>query len=260
MQENVVKKKVLSGEPAFGVAMNLPSPELMEICGIVGFEWAMIDAEHAPIDPGMCQSLCRAAELRGVVPMIRVPVNDPVVIMSYLQTGPLGVGVPHIKTPEDAEAVVNATRYYPDGRRGCDLGQRSSEYNITDLPAEYYAKANRELMVVIWIEDIEGFENLDGILKVPGVDAVNFGAGDLALSLGLPGGGEHGFASDPEVISVMDEGRRKVLDAGKVFMAEPASTAMAKQAIADGALLINTAIRAMLTDTAGEYLKEMRGS
>ena len=260
MRHNVVKEKVLKGEPAIGAAMNLPSPELMEICGIVGFEWSMIDAEHAPIDPAMCQALCRAAEVRGVVPMIRVPVLDPVVIMTYLQTGPLGVGIPHIKTREDAEAAVNFTRYYPDGRRGCDLGQRSSEYNITELPEEYYARANRELMVVIWIEDYEGFQNLDEILKVPGVDAVNFGAGDLALSMGLPGGGEHGFASDPEVLAVMAEGLKKVLDAGKVFMAEPVSTAMAQQAIDDGALLINTAVRGMFTNAARDYLRAVRGA
>ncbi len=57
MQHNVVKDKVLGGEPSFGVAMGLPSPELMEICGYLGFEWSMINAEHGPITPGQCQDL-----------------------------------------------------------------------------------------------------------------------------------------------------------------------------------------------------------
>ena len=259
MQHNVVKDKVLGGEPSLGAAMELPSPELMEICGYLGFEWSMINAEHGPITPGQCQDLCRACEARGMVPMVRVPENNPVVIMNYLQTGPLGLGVPHIKTVEDAEAVVRAARYYPEGQRGCDLSQRSSGYSILESPGQYYARSNRELLIVIWIEDVEGFENLDAILQVPGIDAVNFGAGDLALSMEMPGAGEHGLASHPDVKAVLDEGRRKVLAAGKAFMSEPADLVAAKQAIADGATLINTRITTMLANTAAAYLRELRG-
>ncbi len=253
MQHNVVKEKVLRGEPAIGAALGFPSPELVEICGLLGFEWIFIDAEHGPIGWAECQAMCRACDAFGMSSIVRVPQLDQALIMTYLQTGPLGVAVPHINTAEEAEAVVHAARYAPEGRRGCDSGARSSAYNLIESETDYFARSNRELLVAIWVEEVEAMRNLDEILQVPGVDAINVASGDLALSMGLPGGSDH-----PDVQAVVAEARQKVLAAGKVLIGEPSDAASAKQMIADGILLISSYMQGMWINTARAYLSELK--
>lgn len=255
MRHNAVKEKVLGGEPAIGAYIAFPSPELVEFCGFLGFEWIFIDAEHGPIGWSECQAMCRACDALGLSSVVRVPKLDHALIMTYLQTGPLGIAVPHINTAEEAEAVVQAARYYPEGRRGCDLDARSSGYNLIEPAQDYFAHSNRELLVAVWVEETEGMRNLDEILQVPGIDAVNFGPCDLALSMGFPGRWDH-----QEVQAAMAEGRKKVLDAGKVLIAEPADVQSARQALAEGALLISTEVGKIWAKSAGNYLRELRGS
>jgi 4-hydroxy-2-oxoheptanedioate aldolase len=254
MRQNAVKAKVLQGEPAIGAAIGLPSPELVEICGLLGFEWIFIDAEHGPIGWAECQAMCRACDAQGMSSIVRVPKLDHTLIMTYLQTGPLGVAVPHINTAEEAEAVVRAARYYPEGRRGCDSGARSSAYNLIESEPDYFARSNREILVAVWVEGVEGIGNLDEILQVPGIDAVNIASGDLALSMGLPGRSDH-----PDVQGVVAEARKKVLAAGKVVIGEPSDAASAQQMIADGILLISTEVQGMWVNTTRAYLNELQG-
>ena len=253
MQQNTVKKKVLSGEPSIGAAIGFPSPELVEICGLLGFEWVFIDAEHGQIGWTECQAMCRACDALGMSSIVRVPKLDHALIMTYLQTGPLGVAVPHINTAEEAEAVVHAARYYPEGRRGCDSGSRSSAYNLIEPEPDYFAHSNRELLVAVWVEEVEGLKNLDEILQVPGIDAINIASGDLALSMGLPGRSDH-----PDVQAAVAEARKKVLAGGKVLIGEPADLASARQMIADGILLISTVVQEMWVNTTRAYLKELK--
>lgn len=253
MRHNAVKEKVLRGEAAIGAAIKFPSPELVEFCGFLGFEWIFIDAEHGPIGWTECQAMCRACDALGLSPFVRVPKLDHALIMTYLQTGPLGIAVPHINTPEEAEAAVRAARYYPEGRRGCDLGGRSSGYNLVEPAEDYFAHSNRELLVALWVEETEGMRNLGEILQVPGIDAVHFGPCDLALSMGLPGRWDH-----QEVQASLAEGRKKVLDAGKVLIAEVADVQSARQALAEGALLISTQVNRMWANSAEDYLGDLQ--
>ena len=255
MRHNAVKEKVLRGEPSIGAAISFPSPELVELYGLIGFEWIFIDAEHGPIGYPECQAMVRACDAHGLSSIVRVPKLDHSLIAKYLETGALGVAVPHINTPEQARAVVDAARYVPEGRRGCDAGaSRSSAYNLIESPTEYFAHSNRELLVAVWVEEVEGMKNLDAILKVPGVDAVHFGPGDLALSMGLPGGTDH-----PAVKAALAEGRQKVRAAGKALIGEPSDVATARAYLAEGVQLVSTQVTAMLTNTARAYLAELKG-
>jgi 4-hydroxy-2-oxoheptanedioate aldolase len=251
-----MKEKVLRGEPAIGAAIGLPSPELVEFCGLMGFEWIFIDAEHGPIGWVECQAMCRACDTLGVSSIVRVPKLDHSLIAKYLETGVLGVAVPHINTAEEAKAVVRAARYAPEGRRGCDAGSsRSSAYGLVEPARDYFAHSNQEILVAVWVEEVEGMKNLDEILLVPGVDAVHFGPGDLALSMGFPGQSDH-----PDVQATLAQGRGKVLAAGKVLIGEPADVASAKQMLDDGVLLISTQITRMWADTACAYLASLEGA
>lgn len=255
MQRNLVKEKVLRGEPAIGVVLGLPSPELVEFYGWLGFEYVFIDAEHGPIGFPECQAMTRACEARGLSSIVRVPKLDHSLIAKYLETGALGVAVPHINTAEQAEQAVKSARYAPEGRRGCDAGaDRCSAYGLVESPGDHFSRSNREILVAMWVEEEEGMENLDEILQVPGVDAICFGAGDLALSMNLPGQADH-----QRVQTLVSEGKRKVVAAGKVLIGETDDAQIAKQLIAEGALLITTNMSTMIADFGRAYLKEVRG-
>jgi 4-hydroxy-2-oxoheptanedioate aldolase len=254
MKHNYVKEKVLRGEPAIGAQIGFPSPELVEFCGLMGFEWIFIDAEHGPIGWPECQAMCRACDALGISSMVRVPKLDHSVIAKYLETGVLGVAVPHINTAKEAEAAVVAARYAPEGRRGCDAGSsRSSAYGLVEPAIDYFACSNQEILVAVWVEEVEGMRNLDEILQVPGIDAVHFGPGDLALSMGLPGQSNH-----PDIQAALVDGRKKVLAAGKVLIGEPTDLASAKQMLDDGTLLISTGIKEMWINAARTYLNQLQ--
>ncbi len=174
MRRNIVKEKVSRGEPAIGAMLQFPSPELVELYALMGFEWIFIDAEHGPLGYHECQMLVRACDAFGLFSLVRVPKLDHSLIAKYLETGAQGVAVPHIKSVEDAEAAVQAARYYPEGRRGWDAGaSRSSAYNLAGSPLEYFAHSNETIMVALWIEDVEGIENLDAIQHVLGFATIN---------------------------------------------------------------------------------------
>lgn len=254
MRHNAVKEKVAGGKPSFGAMLQFPSPELVELYGLLGFEWIFIDAEHGPLGYYEVQELCRACDAFGLSSLVRVPKLDHSLIAKYLETGAQGVAVPHIKTVEDAEAVVRAARYYPEGRRGWDAGaSRSSAYNLIEPPTDYFARSNEEIMVALWIEDVEGIENLDAILQVPGVDVINFGIGDLTMSMGMTAQFDH-----PEVQKTVAEGRRKVVEAGKVLIGEAGDAKTARKLMDEGALLISTMVNAMLANSVRSYLEELK--
>lgn len=254
MQPNTVKERVLRGELAIGAQINIPSPELVEFCGLLGFEFIFIDAEHGPIWWNDCQSLVRACDAKNIGSIVRVPKLDHSIIAKYLETGVQGVAIPHINTAEQAEAAVKASRYAPLGCRGCDEGaSRSSEYGLFLTGEEYFHQANREIMVAVWVEETEGMRNLDEILQVEGVDAVNLGPGDLALSMGLPGRSDH-----PDVQAWVAEGRKKILESGKVLFAEPADAVAARKAILEGARLVSTSVARLWTNATRAYLQELR--
>ncbi len=100
MQDNTLKDKIAKGEPAIGAAISFSSPDLVDFCGFAGFEWIFIDAEHGPIGWTECLEMCRACESHGMSSIVRVAKLDHELIMTYLQTGVMGIAVPHINTAE----------------------------------------------------------------------------------------------------------------------------------------------------------------
>src|SRR5437867_6473325 len=175
MRRNTVKAKLQQRVPSVGATLAWPSPQLVEFCALAGFEWVLIDAEHGPIDVRTCEEMVRSAETYGIVPVVRVPTNDRTIIMQYLQVGVMGIAVPHVNSRQDAEQVVQAVKYYPQGSRYADTGAKAADYGLLKPNTELYEEANRETMIVIWVEEARAFDNLDEILKVEGIDAVNIG-------------------------------------------------------------------------------------
>jgi 4-hydroxy-2-oxoheptanedioate aldolase len=254
MTHNRVKEKVLNGGTSVGAVVPFASPELVEYLGWVGFEWVFIDGENGSIDWQSCQELVRACDAVGISSMVRVPKLDDALIANYLQTGTHGIAVPHVNTVQEAEAAVSYARYYPEGRRGSDAGaSRSSAYGLQGSPADYFRRANDEIIVAVWIEEPQGMGNLSDILQVPGIDVVHFGENDLALAMGHPGQKDH-----PAVQALLAEGQAKLKASGKILLGMPKDLESARRMLDAGERLIGVQVLDMWSRSARELIGSLK--
>jgi 4-hydroxy-2-oxoheptanedioate aldolase len=210
MRENTAKWKLKAGEAIIGPIVGFTSPQLVEIAGRAGFDFAFIDCEHGAIGLDECENLVRAADLVGLSTIVRVPENNPQQILRYLDLGAHGVQVPHVTSRDDALRAVDASKYQPKGSRGMG-GGRAADYGLGALTGEAYLQfANQQTWVSAMIEDLEGIKNLDQILTVEDLDIIAIGPNDLASSLGFPGQMNH-----PDVQRTIDEIIAQAKAAGK---------------------------------------------
>ena len=210
MFKNALKEKLTAGKAVFGVMANDPSPPILEVLGYSGFDWVLLDNEHGDITVHTMSNCVRACEASGLVPIVRPIANSMDVITPFMDMGAYGVQVPHVNTPEDAKAVVDAVKYPPIGKRGFFRANRSNQFGLGIPPEEYLELANQETLVCLMIEEVEGVSNAEAIAAVDGVDVVFVGAGDLSVSMGFPG-----LSTHPEVVQAVEGAVRGVLQAGK---------------------------------------------
>jgi 2-keto-3-deoxy-L-rhamnonate aldolase RhmA len=180
--ENRVKRLLKAGKRTAGAWAQLCSPLATEILSRGGFDWILIDMEHAPGDPLTLVSQCQAMSAAGAAPIVRSPWNDQVWIKRILDAGAYGVMIPYINTREQAVAAVKACKYPPAGVRGIAGSPRAAGYGRDT--AEYLKRANEEILVILQVETPEAIQNLEEIGKVPGVDMLFIGPMDLATSMG----------------------------------------------------------------------------
>ena len=211
MRKNLTKEKIKAGETAYGVFINLGCPSIVEIIGLIGFDFALIDAEHGPMDLETCERMVKAADNVNITPLVRIAMNIQQNILRYLDFGALGVQLPLLNTKADAENVVRSVKYRPEGRRGL-AGVRANSWGLTGPLSDYVQEANRETMVITQIETMEAVENLEEILTVPGIDVVFIGPTDLSSAMGYPGQAKH-----PEVQKMIDDLVKKIHAAGKAI-------------------------------------------
>ncbi|MCC6312807.1 MAG: 2-dehydro-3-deoxyglucarate aldolase [Thermomicrobiales bacterium] len=183
MRGNHVRRRLAAGQPSVGTWLALPSPETAEYVSKIGFDWLVVDAEHNPIDIRTLAQMFAAMGASATAPMVRIPWNTPENFKRVLDAGAWGVVVPMVNDRAEAEQAVAACRYYPDGGRSVGGGRHALSWGAD--AAEYYRRANDEVLLVVQIEHIRGVENADRILSVPGVDACFIGPNDLAASMGM---------------------------------------------------------------------------
>jgi 2-keto-3-deoxy-L-rhamnonate aldolase RhmA len=193
--------------PALGTFVFSRDPAATEIVGSAGFDFAVIDTEHAPLNASHLADHVRAAESVGVVPWVRVGNYDAAEVGRLLDAGAQCIIFPHFGlNPETAAAALAATRYAPEGSRPTCTGMRGSDYGLADFAA-YTREANRAVGRIGLVEDGSVVERIEEVLESCSVDAVMpGGVGDLASSLGL-----HGQARHPRVV----EAAMRVVKAAK---------------------------------------------
>src|SRR6185369_3632816 len=182
MKRNHVRAKLKRGESSVGTWLTLPDPIAARLMARVGFDWLTVELEHTPTSFETAAESFAIIASSGPAPLVRIPVNSIENIKRVLDIGAWGIIAPMVNTRAEAEAVVAAARYAPQGSRS--IGGQLHAANFDTDPATYYAKANGEILVVLMIEHIKAIEAADEILSVPGVDVAFIGPNDLHNSMG----------------------------------------------------------------------------
>ncbi len=252
MRTNTTKAKLKAGETVFGCFVRYPNATLIEVMGFQPWDFLVFDGEHGTLEPADCENMVRAAELRGVTPIVRVPNNQPHIILRLMDTGAHGLHVPWVNTAAEAEQVVRSVKYQPRGIRGL-AGIRAADYGQTVPFGEYVQQANAETLVTIHVETVDAVEALPEIVKIDGIDVIFIGPTDLSQSLGVPGQATH-----PKVQDAISKIIDTVLPTDKVLgiMASNADTAC--QWKARGLRYITISFESLLRPAAVNYLKTVR--
>ena len=189
MRANRVRSKLLAGEQVLGINLQIDSPWLVEMIGLAGFDFVILDMEHgfARMNLPVMILACDAA---GVTPIVRTPDFSRADILNALEFGAGGVQVAMVDTPEQAQALVRETKFAPLGERGFSSVTRAADYGRANM-ADYAQAANRETLLIVQLETRRALENAAAIAEIDGIDMIFFGPGDLSQSLGLFGQ-EHG--------------------------------------------------------------------
>jgi 4-hydroxy-2-oxoheptanedioate aldolase len=178
------RKRVLAREWLAGTFLNLGSPVTVEIAGLAGFDWVLIDHEHGPGGEDTLLHQLQAASATPTFPVVRIAQNETPRFKRVLDMGALGVMVPYVSTAAEARAAVLAMRYPPHGIRGVAKFNRGAGFG-GDFE-EYYAHAHERLLTVIQIETPEAIRNIDEIAAVDGADVLFVGPTDLSYNMGIP--------------------------------------------------------------------------
>jgi 4-hydroxy-2-oxoheptanedioate aldolase len=204
---NKFKQNLKAGKQQVGLWSSLSSAAATEILADSGFDWILIDTEHAPNETPMVADQLRAASMGTASPVVRPAWNDIVILKRLLDVGVQTLLVPFVQTAEEAARAVAATRYPPHGIRGVASVHRANRYGRVP---EYFARANGEMCVLVQLETRTAVEALEEIAAVDGVDAIFIGPSDLAASFGHLGNNAH-----PEVRSTIEQACRRAQAIGK---------------------------------------------
>jgi 4-hydroxy-2-oxoheptanedioate aldolase len=251
VRPNALREVWRRGEAVVNGWLSIPSAFSAEVMAHQGFDSLTVDMQHGVVDYQVAVTMLQAIATTAVMPLARVPWNDPARIMKILDAGAYGVICPMINTPEQAEALVGACRYPPRGYRSWGP-VRATLY----AGGDYGDHANDEIVVMPMIETAEALKNLDAILSVPGVDAVYVGPSDLSLALGCRPRLDQ---TDPPVV----EAQRQILEScrrhGVVAGIHNATAAYALTMVAAGYQFVTLASDSrFLAAKAAEAVAAMR--
>jgi 4-hydroxy-2-oxoheptanedioate aldolase len=214
-RENSLKKRLAAGKKALGFWLQAESILAAELLGYAGYDFGIIDHEHASGTLIGAVGLLQAASAGGATMMMRVPWNDPVYLKRALDTGIEGVMIPMIETAEEARAAVAACRFPPRGIRGNATGGiRGSDYGLAQR--RYLDTHHEQLLVMCQVETARTVENIPEIAQVDGVDVLFIGPNDLASSIGRPS-----RFDDPEVMALLARAETAIKQSGKLMAAVP---------------------------------------
>jgi len=249
MPVNTFKRALQRGEPQIGFWVGLADSYVAELLAGTGFDWLLIDTEHAPNDPRSVLRQLQAIAAYPVHPIVR-PVHGSVeLIKQYLDLGVQTLIIPMVETAEQAAAMVAATRYPPAGIRG--VGSSLARASRWSSVPDYLYTAETDICLIVQVESVNALRNLDAIAAVQGVDAVFVGPSDLAASMGHLGNPTH-----PEVQRAIEDAVGRILKAGKPPGILALDQPTAKRYMEMGCRFVAVGVDAMLLSSAARDLAQ----
>ncbi|ATE77987.1 4-hydroxy-2-oxoheptanedioate aldolase [Pseudomonas sp. PvR086] len=231
MPINRFKQRLKSGEAQIGLWLGLADAYCAELAANAGFDWLLIDGEHAPNDLRGLLGQLQAVAPYPSHPVIRPVIGDIALIKQVLDIGAQTLLVPMVESAEQARELVRAIHYPPQGIRGVGSAlARASRWN--SIPG-YLDKADEQMCLLVQIENREGLVNLDAIAAVEGVDGVFIGPADLSASMGHRGNPGH-----PEVQAAIEDAIVRIQKAGKAAGILSADETLARRYIELGAAFV----------------------
>ncbi|AIE86012.1 HpcH/HpaI aldolase family protein [Fimbriimonas ginsengisoli] len=229
MRNNSVKAALKEGRAQVGTWLSLASPIAARYMARTGFHWLTLDIEHSPVNWESASLIFGAIADAGGVPLARVPGITVENVKRCLDAGAYGIVFPMCNSVEEAELAVAACKYPPNGQRSVGGGFHALNFGAS--PAEYYRRANDEILVVIQAEHVLAVERADQILAVPGIDAVFVGPNDLLSSMAKTPAMD---SDDPAFVDALRHVRETAVKHGVAPGLHTASAAVANQRIAEG--------------------------
>jgi len=252
---NPFKQALREQRTQIGLWLGLGGSTATEICAGAGFDWLLIDGEHAPF--GVADVQAQAQVIAGyprVHAIARVPVADPVLIKQYLDTGVQTLLVPMVNSAEQAALCVSACRYPQDDGQGGMRGMAGARASRWGRIADHATAANAQVCLLVQVETREALASLDAIAATPGVDGVFIGPADLSASMGRVGQPDH-----PVVQAAIENAIRRIRQAGKAPGILCTDESQARRFLELGALFVavglDTQILARQTSALAARLK-----
>lgn len=246
--QNVFKRNI-GLKPLYGLWLALADQYSAEICAGAGFDFLLLDGEHSPIDLRTILGQLQAVAAYDVVPVVRPPTDDSVLIKQLLDIGANNLLIPMVESVEQARRIVASTRYPPHGFRGVGSGiARAARWGNDP---DYMLTANENICLILQIESVAGLENLASIAEIDGVDGIFFGAVDLSASMGFLGQPNH-----PEVVAAIERAIKTVREHGKFAGFLSADKAMSLHFVEHGAHFAAVGVDALLLSNAARSLAQ----
>jgi 2-keto-3-deoxy-L-rhamnonate aldolase RhmA len=244
------KRNLLHGNLLIGTIVTLPSPEITEIYCQAGFNWLFIDLEHSTLSIKDTQAILQTAGEKADC-IIRVPSIDEAWIKRVLDIGPAGIIIPQVKSVEEAKLAIQLCKYPPEGLRSVGLARA---HGYGEKFQTYVASANNEIAIILQIEHIDAVDNIEEIIKVPGIDALFIGPYDLSASMG-----KTGQVTDPDIQNAIARVKKVAEEAKMPLGIFGANADAVKSYIRDGYNLITVGIDTMLIAKTAKDITDALG-
>jgi len=221
---NIFKQRLAKGETLIGCWLGLADPYVAEVSTTAGFDWLLIDGEHAPNDLRSITAQLQIVQASDSYAAVRLPVGEEWMLKQVLDAGAQTVLVPMVESVEQAEELVRSVQYPPRGRRGVGSAlARASKFSA--IP-DYVQTADDQICLLVQVENKAGLAALDGILATDGIDGVFIGPADLAADMGYPGQLEH-----PEVMATIRDALSRINASDKAAGILTGNEAFARECI-----------------------------
>ena len=207
-----LKAKLQAGTPVFGTFVKSNCPNIAEMMGYAGFDFAIIDCEHGAFSFREAEDMIRACQLADMASVVRIDGPHAGLVHHALESGATGVQVPSIATVDDAACCAEEAVFFPGGTRSPNAATRSGRFTCWTGEKPYMATMAESSLCVVQVESVEMAKRVEELCAIPQIDVLFVGPGDLSMSMGKPG-----KLTDPEVEAVIEDIIRRGLAGGKIM-------------------------------------------